>query len=299
MRPDYYELLDISPKAGAAEVKAAYYRQAKKYHPDRNRGSGAAEERFKLIAEAYHVLGERGRREDYDAWLDRHRRLSRAPELEIMAGKRPVRMPAEMSRMPRRPTRVSVRHAYERREERGNRRAAGRRAPARSIFMPRKGQPGVLRMVLVYVMALFMITPMLVRSCSTTGRRHAESVFRDKREPGVSPLDEQTQRSELERFRDRIRQAAQAGEPDAQFRYGCMLFHGYNGLPQDRPAAMQWFIKARDNGSPAAARLLRSLEKNKSRQGGLPPGWGGSQKPLLKRVTSRRASRISTRALRS
>lgn len=271
MRPDYYELLDVSPKASAAEVKAAYYRQAKKYHPDCNRDSEGAEERFKLIAEAYHVLGERGRRADYDAWLDRHRRLSRAPELEKMAGKRPARMPAEMAGMPRRPTRVSVRHAYERCEARRNRRAAGGRAPVRSIFIHRKGHPSVLQMVLVYVLALFVITPMLVKSCRTTGRPYRESAFLDKREPGVSPLDEQTQRSELKRFRDRIYQAAQAGDPDAQFRYGCMLFHGYNGLPQDRPAAMQWFIKARDNGSPAAARLLRSLGKNKRRRDGFAP----------------------------
>jgi len=263
VRPDYYELLDVSPKASPAEVKSAYYRQAKKFHPDRNRGSEGAGERFKLIAEAYHVLREPERRADYDAWLERHRRLSRAPELEKMAGKRSVRMPGEMSGMPRRHARVSVRHAYERREARENRRAAGRHAPARSILMRRKGAPNLLHMILVYVMALFMITPMLVKSCRTTGQRHVESAFSDKREPGVSPLDEQTQRSELKRFRDRIFQAAQAGEADAQFRYGCMLFHGYNGLPQDRAAAIQWFIKARENGSPAAARLLRSLEKNK------------------------------------
>ncbi len=270
MRPDYYELLDISPKASPAEVKAAYYRQAKKYHPDCNPGSGDAGERFKLIAEAYHVLRERGRRADYDAWLERHRCLRRAPELEKMAGNRPVRMPGEMSRMPRRHTRVSVRHAYERREERENRRAAGRRAPSRSIFVHRKGAPNVLHMILVYVMALLMITPLLAKSCRTAGRRHVEPAFSDKREPGVSPLDEQTQYRELNRFRDRIFRAAQAGEPDAQFRYGCMLFHGYNGLPQDRPAAMQWFIKARDNGSPAAARLLRSLEKTNA-SGTYPP----------------------------
>lgn len=264
MRPDYYELLDVPPEATAAEVKAAYYRQAKKYHPDHNRGSEGAEERFKLIAEAYRVLGERERRADYDAWLERRYRLRRAPELAEMAGKHSARMPGEMAGMPRRrPTRVSVRHAYERREAREKRRSAGSRSLSRGIFLRRKGQPNVLHMVLVYSMALFLLIPMLTKSCRPAGKEHAESAWRNKREPGVSPLDEQTQRSELKRFRDRIYQAALAGEADAQFRYGCMLFNGYSDLPQDRTAAMQWFIKARANGSSAAARLLQRLEKNK------------------------------------
>lgn len=261
MRPDYYELLDIPPTANAAEIKAAYYRQAKKHHPDRNRDSKGAEERFKLIAEAYRVLGIRERREDYDAWLEWHRLLRHAPELEQMAGKKGGRMPEELKNMQRRPSRVSVRHAYERREAREKRRSRaheGRHHIPRGILPRRHSRPNYLHIILVYVMALFLIVPALVKSCRTADRRH-DTNSRDKREPGVSPLDEATQLAELDRFRERIVQAAQQGDPDAQFRYGCMLYHGSYGLPQDRKAALRWLRKAHAKGNPAATRLLKSL----------------------------------------
>ena len=80
-RPDYYELLDVSPDADAAELKQAYYRQAKIYHPDRNAGNAAAEERFKLIAEAYRILGDETERRLYDEARERDIRYVGAPEL--------------------------------------------------------------------------------------------------------------------------------------------------------------------------------------------------------------------------
>ena len=55
---DFYELLDVPETADAQEIKLAYRRQAKKFHPDHNPGSAAAEERFKRILEAYRVLGD-------------------------------------------------------------------------------------------------------------------------------------------------------------------------------------------------------------------------------------------------
>jgi len=63
---DYYSLLEIVEGAGEAEVKTAYRRLALRYHPDRNDGDRAAEERFKQISVAYAVLSDPARRAAYD-----------------------------------------------------------------------------------------------------------------------------------------------------------------------------------------------------------------------------------------
>jgi molecular chaperone DnaJ len=63
---DYYEVLGIGRDASPEDVKRAYRRLALKYHPDRNPGEQAAEEKFKEAAEAYSVLGEPGKRSTYD-----------------------------------------------------------------------------------------------------------------------------------------------------------------------------------------------------------------------------------------
>jgi curved DNA-binding protein CbpA len=60
---DYYQILQISPTATHAEIKAAYRRLAKLFHPDKNPGS---EEKFKLIKEAYETLIDNTRRNRYD-----------------------------------------------------------------------------------------------------------------------------------------------------------------------------------------------------------------------------------------
>ncbi|MBA2565718.1 MAG: molecular chaperone DnaJ [Gemmatimonadetes bacterium] len=65
-RTDYYEVLGISDKADAEEIKKAYRKLAKKHHPDANGGSKAAQERFKAISEAYAVLGNEDKRKQYD-----------------------------------------------------------------------------------------------------------------------------------------------------------------------------------------------------------------------------------------
>jgi DnaJ-class molecular chaperone len=63
---DYYEILGIPRTASQAEVKNAYRRLALKYHPDKNKGSEEAEEKFKEIANAYSVLSDQKRRKAYD-----------------------------------------------------------------------------------------------------------------------------------------------------------------------------------------------------------------------------------------
>lgn len=68
---DYYKILGVDEKATGETIKKAYRKLATKYHPDKNKNNPkAAEEKFKEIAEAYYVLGDTKRREDYDNYKD-------------------------------------------------------------------------------------------------------------------------------------------------------------------------------------------------------------------------------------
>lgn len=67
---DYYKVLEISREAGEADIKKAYRRLSKKYHPDANPGNAQAEKRFMEISEAYSVLGDKEKRQAYDRERD-------------------------------------------------------------------------------------------------------------------------------------------------------------------------------------------------------------------------------------
>ena len=66
LEKDYYKTLGVAKTAKPEEIKAAYRKLARKYHPDANRGNPDAEERFKEISEAYDVLSDDKRRKEYD-----------------------------------------------------------------------------------------------------------------------------------------------------------------------------------------------------------------------------------------
>src|ERR1700677_748683 len=76
---DYYKALGVPKTATAAEIKKAYRELARKWHPDANKGSADAEERFKEITEAYNVLSDEKQRKEYDDARSMFRRGFRMP----------------------------------------------------------------------------------------------------------------------------------------------------------------------------------------------------------------------------
>lgn len=66
MKRDYYEVLGIGKQADEKEIKKAYRKLAKKYHPDTNPGDRTAEQKFKEVTEAYNVLSDPEKKKLYD-----------------------------------------------------------------------------------------------------------------------------------------------------------------------------------------------------------------------------------------
>lgn len=247
MRLDYYQLLDVPETASQDDIKAAYRRQALRYHPDRNPDDRAAEERFILVAEAYRVLGDAEERYQYDGWLERQRRYVAAPELAAMP----------------KHTRVSVRHAYARREERTRRREERTRRPRRyvpqGVLHRRAAKLSPTHYLVFYLICLAIFVPWFLRYLSMDAPAPAKSA-QQALPPGVSPLDPETQRINLERFKQRIIAEAHRGDASAQYRYGTMLYHGYHGIPQNREAAVVWWRKAAQQGFRPAQLALQSVK---------------------------------------
>lgn len=78
MAKDYYSVLGVDRNADAATIKKAYRKLAQKYHPDKNPGDKHAEDQFKQLTEAYAVLSDKEKRQQYDQFGDAgfHQRFS-------------------------------------------------------------------------------------------------------------------------------------------------------------------------------------------------------------------------------
>lgn len=82
---DLYGLMEVSPNATQEDIRQAYVRLAKKYHPDKNNNSKSSSERFKKIRSAYEVLSNPAKRHDYDSRRISGTRYEESPEDFIMS----------------------------------------------------------------------------------------------------------------------------------------------------------------------------------------------------------------------
>lgn len=252
VREDYYELLDMPQTAAKQELRSAYRRLAMRYHPDHSGDDPAAEERFKLIAEAWRVLSDDEKRADYDAWLDLHRRYERLPELAAM---------------PQRHARMSSRQGAERRRERAAQRETRRPGRVRPFLLRRVPRVGYLRYVLMCMCALLAMQP-FIRSYSGLGSApaHAAAAAPKPDLPyGESPLPPEERRKRLQNFVHVLAQAAAEGNAQAQYRYGYLLYHGIDEVvPPNEGEALRWWQRAAAQGNENASLMLKAHAERKS-----------------------------------
>lgn len=229
--PDYYALLEVESSASLAELKQAYYRQAKAYHPDLNGGDAEAENRFKQIAEAYRVLGDETERRLYDEAREREIRYSAAPELASM----------------QRRTRFSVRRRAGRTEKPAPRRRF-------TILPPRRKMPRWV-MLLMMLFWLSALVPMVLRTGSIALHRGDAEGKKEKVEPSAEIV-----RERLARMRADMEKAAAGGDARAQLRLGLLLYTGSAGVEIDRTAARVWWEKAAAQGNKSAEYYLQKCD---------------------------------------
>ena len=93
MKTNYYQTLEIAQTATAEEIKKAYRRLSKKYHPDANPGNQQAQERFQEISEAYAVLSDEKKRKEYDVQLQNASRQQEQAKRQNAGGQGSRRKP--------------------------------------------------------------------------------------------------------------------------------------------------------------------------------------------------------------
>lgn len=79
MNKDLYKILEVDANASASDIKSAYRKLVKQYHPDKNPNNKVAEEKFKEVAEAYETLGDEAKRSEYDRSRSPRREFSGDP----------------------------------------------------------------------------------------------------------------------------------------------------------------------------------------------------------------------------
>lgn len=231
-RPDYYELLDVEISVSQAELKQAYYRQAKRFHPDLNVGDAAAEERFKLIAEAYRILSDAQERRLYDEARERDLRYADAPELAGM--QRRVRFSARSARRRDEKPRALRRHF--------------------SILPARRKMPRWIMwcMGVLWVSALL---PFVMRTGNVALNYGKHPEKKEKPEPAAEVV-----RERLARMQADLERAAAGGDARAQLRLGLLLYSGSAGVQMNRPAAKEMWQKAAAQGNKTAAYYLEKCD---------------------------------------
>ncbi len=263
MRDDYYRLLEVELTATPHDIKASYRRLALRYHPDRNDGDELAEEKFKLVSEAYRTLGVPERRREYDNWLRLHNLYHDAPELAPASpGSRPA---------PRH-VHISARRGQERREARA---AGRRRAVRRSKGTLVRHSTKVNRWLFIgfYVFIGINLLPIFVRYFRSSSPSQATPSASAKAADESSEAEKWTRVLDLER---RLREAAAAGNAESQYQLALFLFNkssvqreeGKNPGLMRRAAAqairhesLEWLDKAAAQGHVGAGRMLRGLEQ--------------------------------------
>src|SRR5690242_8880165 len=85
---DYYSILGVSKTEDEKEIKSAYRKLARKYHPDVNPGDKSAEEKFKEISEAHEILSDPHKRSQYDRFGEQWKMYSQQAQGDPFAGAR-------------------------------------------------------------------------------------------------------------------------------------------------------------------------------------------------------------------